>query len=352
MTQTIKSHAAPLTLPGLVPILFGHAAFQQLNAGFQLGLFALLADRPDSSKPELAAALGLPARSAEVLLLGTTALGLTTAEDGRYRNAEIIDAAFRDGSWQTLRDIVEFQARISYLPASDYAESLRTGRNVGIRHFPGDTEDLYSRLSNSEGMEELFYRGMNAWSKLSNPVLVNGPQFAQVSRVLDVGGGDAVNAIALAQAHPHLRVTVLDRPAALEVAEERVRAAGLQDRIELHAADIFTGEYPGGHDCVLFAHQLVIWTPEQNRELLGKAWHAVEPGGRVLIFNAFADDDGQGPLYAALDSVYFSTLPFAGSTLYPWHRYEEWLLEIGFAEITRVSTSSWTPHGVLQAIKS
>ncbi|WP_269782955.1 methyltransferase [Nocardia terpenica] len=351
MTQTINTRTTALTMSGLVPILFGHAAFQQLNAGFQLGLFQRLAEQPDSSRPELAAALELPAHSVEVLLLGTTALGLTVAAADRYRNAEIIDAAFRDGSWQILRDIVEFQARISYLPASDYPEALRTGRNVGIRHFPGDTEDLYSRLSNSDGMEELFYRGMNAWSKLSNPVLVNGPDFAGVRRVLDVGGGDAVNAIALSQAHPHLRITVLDRPAALEVAAQRVAAAGLRERIDLHAADIFTGEYPGGHDCVLFAHQLVIWKPEQNRALLAKAQCAIEPGGRVLIFNAFADDDGQGPLYSALDNVYFSTLPFTGSTLYPWHLYEEWLREAGFTEISRVGASSWTPHGVIQAVK-
>ncbi|WP_328395407.1 methyltransferase [Streptomyces sp. NBC_00390] len=345
--------AAPtLTMRGLVPILFGHAAFQQLNAACELGLFEYLHSAPGAPADSVAAGTGLSTRSAQVLLLGTTSLGLTTKGPDGYRNCEIVEEAFREGSWQVLRDIVEFQARIAYLPAMDYAESLRTGENIGVRHFPGDTQDLYTRLANTEGLEQLFYRCMNSWSTLSNPVLLDGVDYSQVRRVLDVGGGDAVNAIALASAHEHLRITVLDRPGALEVAKDKIARSGLADRIDTHSADLFDDAYPTGYDCILFAHQLVIWTPEQNKALLGKAFDAMADGARVLIFNAFSDDDGTGPLYAGLDSVYFATLPFRGSTLYPWQHYEEWLRHCGFSKINRVTINSWTPHGVIEAYKS
>jgi hypothetical protein len=69
--------------------------------------------------------------------------------------------AFGNGSWPVLRHY-GFQAKISYLPAADYADSVRTGENVGIRHFPGDTRDLYTRLANTDGLEQLFYRCMNS----------------------------------------------------------------------------------------------------------------------------------------------------------------------------------------------
>ncbi|MFI5940842.1 methyltransferase [Streptomyces uncialis] len=335
----------------LVPVLFGYAAFQQLNAGSQLGLFELLDAKGPLSAERVAEELGIARRSADVLLLGTTALGLTEAVDGTYRNGPSIAAGFREGLWPVLRDIVEFQDRVSYLPAGDYTESLRTGENAGIRHFPGTTRDLYTRLSGVPGLEELFYRCMHSWSRLSNPVLVEQTDFSATRRVLDVGGGDAVNAIALARAHPSLRVTVLDRAGALEVAERNIREAGLSDRVETHAADIFTGAYPGGHDCVLFAHQLVIWSPEQNVTLLRKAYEAVEPGGRVLVFNAFSDDDGTGPLYAALDNVYFTTLPFRHSTIYRWAQVEGWLREAGFTEVGRTVSAGWTPHGVVGGVR-
>ncbi|WP_433544706.1 methyltransferase [Streptomyces sp. CA-294286] len=336
----------------LVPVLFGYAAFQQLNAACQLGLFELLDAEGPLPAGKAADALGLPRRSADILLLGTTALGLTQVEDDAYRNGPPVTAAFRAGLWPVLRDIVEFQDRVSYLPAADYAESLRTGENVGVRHFPGTTRDLYTRLSGVPGMEELFYRCMHSWSQLSNPVLVEHTDFSATRRVLDVGGGSAVNAIALARAHPGLRVTVLDRAGALEVAERNVREAGLAERIDTCAADIFTDPYPAGYDCVLFAHQLVIWSPEQNLTLLRKAYEAVEPGGRALVFNAFSDDDGAGPLYAALDNVYFTTLPFRHSTIYRWEQCESWLREAGFTEVGRTTGQGWTPHGVVSGVRA
>lgn len=341
----------PEDLGRLVPVLFGHAAFQQLNAGCQLGLFELLdADGPLPAD-KVAEGLGLERRAADVLLLGTTSLGLTAARDGEYQNGPPVAAAFRQGLWPVLEDIVEFQDRVSYLPASDYAESLRTGENVGIRHFPGTTRDLYTRLSSVPGLEDLFYRCMHSWSRLSNPVLLEQTDFDGVRRVLDVGGGSGVNAIGLARAHPSLRVTVLDREGALDVARRNIREAGLEDRIHTFAADIFTDPYPDGHDCVLFAHQLVIWSPEQNLTLLRKAYQAVEPGGRALVFNAFCDDDGSGPLYAALDNVYFTTLPFRHSTIYRWEECESWLREAGFTEVGRTAGQGWTPHGVVCGVR-
>src|SRR5207253_7882011 len=141
--------------------------------------------------------------------------------------------------------------------------------------------------------------------------------------VLDVGGGDAVNAIALARANPEARFTVLDLPGAVRIGRRKIAESGLTDRIACHESDIFADPYPDGHDCVLFANQLVIWSPEENLLLLRKAYQCLPPGGRVLVFNAISDDSGDGPLYAALDNVYFATLPARGSMLYRWGQYDE-----------------------------
>ncbi|MDA0565733.1 methyltransferase domain-containing protein [Streptomonospora sp. S1-112] len=340
-------HTTSADLGRLVPVLFGHAAFQQLNAGCQLGLFELLDAEGPLPAARVCERLGLPERSGDILLLGTTALGLTALGEDGYRNGPPVAAAFGAGLWPVLRDIVEFQDRIAYLPAADYAESLRTGTNAGIRRFPGTTADLYSRLAGVPGLEDLFYRCMHSWSRLSNPVLVERTDLSGVRRLLDVGGGDAVNAVALARAHPDLRITVMDREGALEAARRTIGRAGLADRIDTCAADIFSGAYPDGHDCVLFAHQLVIWSPEQNAALLRAAHRALPPGGLVLVFNAFADDDRSGPLYAALDNVYFTTLPFRDSTLYRWEQCEGWLREAGFTDVRRTAGAGWTPHGVV-----
>ncbi|MFF2142914.1 methyltransferase [Kitasatospora sp. NPDC058190] len=343
--------ADPVDHDGLIRILFGASAFQLLNAGCELGLFARLGEAGPLTAEQIAVGLKLQPRAAEILLLGTTSLGLTVREGDHYTNAELIASMIADDSWSIIEDIVRFEDRITIPAAADLAESLRRNTNVGLRSIPGEGDDLYHRLASQPELEALFYRCMRSWSRLSNPILVDRAELGGVSRVLDVGGGDGVNAIALAEANPGTSFTVVDMPGALDIARRRIADRGLEDRISVQAGDIFADAFPGGHDCVLFANQLVIWSPEENATLLRKAYDCLPPDGQVLIFNAFSEDSGDGPLYAALDNVYFATLPAASSTLYRWGQYEEWLRQVGFRRVERLPGGTWTPHGVLRAWK-
>lgn len=336
---------------GLIRILFGASAFNLLRAAHKLGLFDLLRSRGPLSDDDLASALGLQQRPVQILLLGTTSLGLTVRAGQGFANSVLIDEMVADCTWEIIEDIIDFESEIVGPAAGDLLESLRQNTNVGLNRIPGEGTDLYHRLSAHPDLEALFYRCMRSWSRLSNPILVGKSDLTAVHRVLDVGGGDAVNAIALAQANPNVSFTVVDMPGALEFAEEKIRVSGLADRIRVEAGDIFSDDYPAGHDCVLFANQLVIWSGEQNVRLLRKAYQCLPVGGQVLIFNAFSSDSGDGPLYAALDNVYFATLPSGNSTIYPWRDHEKWLAEAGFRDAERLPGDTWTPHGVLRAWK-
>ncbi|MBT3161264.1 methyltransferase domain-containing protein [Streptomyces sp. CHA1] len=343
----------PLTLDGLTPILFGHASFQYLNAGCELGLFELLQDKPDLAKEDIRQELGLAERATDVLLLGTTSLGITVQESGRYRNAPVIDKLFTDGQWSIFASVVAFEAHIVYEAQADFTESLRQNTNVGLRRIRGVGRDLYHRFHENPDIERVFYRYMRSWSELSNPFLLENGDFGSVKKVVDAGGGDAVNAIALAHAHPHLEVTVMEIPASGPIARRRIEENGLSDRITVHEGDMFRDPFPHGVDCVLFSHQMVIWEPEENIALMKKAHEALAPGGRLVLFSSISNDEGDGPLMAALDSVYFAALPAKGGMIYAWKQYEEWLQEAGFdaSKISRKADTGWTPHGIITAVK-
>lgn len=345
--MTVKAH---LTRDGLVAVLFGAGAFQMLHAGCSLGLFRLLAREPALSPGRIADELGLAARPTQILLLGTTSLGLTVHTGGRYDNGDLVRDLVEDGTWAIVEDLAEFQHEIAGRAALEFVPSLRADSNLGLRHFPGDAPDLYQRLAGDPRLRELFHRCMKSWSTLANPVLVDNADLTGVKRVLDVGGGDGVNSIALARANPGVGFAVFDLPGAAAIARDRIDEHGLGDRIDAVAGDMFTG-FPTGHDCVLFANQLVIWSPEQNRALLRRAYESLPDGGRVLIFSAMSDETGDGPLYAALDNVYFATLPTGSSMIYHWGQYEQWLAETGFSEIVRLPGDTWTPHGLITAVK-
>jgi L-tyrosine C(3)-methyltransferase len=350
-TTTSRPEKGPLTMDDLTLILFGASAFQHLNAACELGLFELLQQKPNLPKEEIAKKVELQPRAIDILLLGTTALRLTEKTDNGYRNSAVIDHMFKEGTWKIFKDVVAFEQYICYDGQADFTESLRANSNVGLRRVRGTGRDLYHRLSENPHMERVFYRYMRAWSELSNPRLFKSVDFSSVRKVIDAGGGDGVNAIALAQAHPHLEVTVLEIPGTAPITRRRVSEAGLSERIKVHAGDMFADPWPGGHDCVLFSHQLVIWTPEENTALLRRAHEVLPPGGRVVIFSSISDDEGDGPLMAALDSVYFAAIPAVGGMIYAWNQYEEWLRKAGFTQFTRIPCRDWTPHGALQAIK-
>ncbi|MNY73275.1 hypothetical protein D3C86_2120290 [compost metagenome] len=85
--------------------------------------------------------------------------------------------------------------------------------------------------------------------------------------------------------------------------------------------------------------------------MLRKAYDALPEGGRVVIFNSMSNDEGDGPVMAALDSVYFACLPAEGGMIYSWKQYEGCLAEAGFKNPVRTAIPGWTPHGIIVAYK-
>lgn len=343
----------PLDMDGLAWILFGHAAFQYLNAACELNLYELIEEKPDLTGEEIAAELGLAERAKDILLLGAASLGTLTVQNGRYRVAKVISDLMKTPDWQRFKDTVAFEQYVVYEGQLDFTESLRANSNVGLRRVRGTGRDLYHRLSENPHMESVFYKYMRSWSEIANEHLVEKLDLSGSRRLLDCGGGDAVNSIALAKANPHLSSTILEIPATAPITEKKIEEAGLSDRIDVKPGDMHADEFPTGYDTVMFAHQLVIWTPEENTALLRKAYETLPEGGRVIIFNSMSNDEGDGPVVAALDSVYFAALPAEGGMIYPWKTYEECLRKAGFDEsgFERIEFPGWTPHGVIIATK-
>src|SRR5262245_524618 len=94
--QMSRADTPVLTQDDLNLVLFGHAAFQYLRAGCELGLFDLLERSPQLGQDDLQAELGLQDRPMDILLLGATALRLVEQIDGGYRNSPLISSMMSD----------------------------------------------------------------------------------------------------------------------------------------------------------------------------------------------------------------------------------------------------------------
>lgn len=340
-----------LNMAGLSVILFGAAAFQYLNAASDLGLLDYLAEHGPSSKPQLAKALTLEDRAIDILLLGVTSLGITYFDGEVYRLGSTMQDVVTGADWKRFKDVVAFEQYVVYQGQFDFTESLRQNTNVGLRRVPGTGRDLYHRFTENPSIERVFYEYMASWSELANGHLVESLDLSNAVRLLDVGGGDGVNSIALAEANPNLEISVFEIPASAPITQAHLEKAGVADRVSVIAGDFFQDPFPADFDVIMFAHQLVIWTLEENTALLRKAYDALAPGGRIVIFNSMSNDTGDGPVVAALDSVYFAALPAEGGMIYSWKQHEQCLQEAGFRDVQRVNMQGWTPHGMLIGVK-
>ncbi len=95
----------------------------------------------------------------------------------------------------------------------------------------------------------------------------------------------------------------MDLPAMCEVAGEYIQAGGVSDRVSTHAANMFTQDWPRGHDALLFSNILHDWGPETNDRLLAKAFATLPAGGSIHLHEMVLDDTGDGPRTTAAFSV-------------------------------------------------
>lgn len=345
------SHKADeLEYDRLMIILQGHAAFQLVWAGTQLALFDALSNKPGMTRNEIARLIQLKDQPARILLTGLSALGIIKKQGDTFRNADVVEEYLVSGKKNSVSSILGWQHHIVYKGLVDFVDSLKEGSNVGLRHFPGEGDTLYQRLANQPEIEKVFQDSMSALSHQANKTLIDVLDLSGASHLMDVGGGDATNAIAIATKFPHLHLTVFDSPSVCKIARKNIQDKHLADRIDTHPGDLFSTEFPKGIDAILFSHMLTIWSPAENKQILQKTFNALPPGGQAIIFNMMGNDEDTGPLSTALGSPYFLTIATGKGMLYSWLDYQEWIESIGFSKVERIEQLPMD-HGVFIGIK-
>jgi cyclopropane fatty-acyl-phospholipid synthase-like methyltransferase len=169
--------------------------------------------------------------------------------------------------------------------------------------------------------------------------------------VVDAGGGDGTNALAIADRYPTVKACVFDSASVCEYAQQNIQQAGMSDRVFTWPGNFFHDRFPPDTDCVVYCHILTIWSMDNNRLLLKRAFDALPAGGAVVIFNMMGADDDSGPLSAALGSPYFLAIATGEGMLHSWKDYEAALRDTGFKQTIRLDQGLPLDHGILVGIK-
>jgi 3-hydroxy-5-methyl-1-naphthoate 3-O-methyltransferase len=290
----------------------GRMTSTMLEVAIELQLFHKL-EGQEWTVEEMAQALALPVWSARVLAQFLCREGLLLYRDKKLSNAPNV-VPFLAGDNYDLRELY------SVLKFNLPKEALR----ALLLHPPA--EDGYERI----GKEKHFLR-------VNVTRIVWGEQLAQLYSfkghrlLLDVAGASGGIAIGIRRHNPHLRTIVFDLPEAEEFAHQCIAEAGDGELIRFVAGDFLTDDLPRGADVALLSNVIHNWPPEQDRLILRKIYDALEPGGTILVKEAYFEDDWTGhiePLFQAFFMGNDTWQPTYGEV-------EEMLQEVGFVDLER-----------------
>jgi hypothetical protein len=341
MTQ--EKALSPVTL---MQLSTGFWASKTLAAAHELDLFTRLSGSPGITNAELAGALEIHERPAEMLLTGCAALGLLEKRDGRYHNSPLAEEFLVRGKSYYFGGMVQYLDKRSYPAWGKLTEAIRTNRPT--------TWDPETKASVFEGedalLQELFWEAMHSSSIFTARVLGEVIDFSPFQRLLDVGGGSGAFDIELCRRYRHLTATVYDLPFVAEVAAAKVQEAGLSDRIQTVGGDFFSDpSLPGGHNVVLLSLILHDWSEEKDIEILRKCYEALPRSGTVIISEIMVNDGKTGPAPAALMSL--NMLIETEGRSYTPAEYITWLTKVGFRGVKTVWFDAAGANGAVVGYK-
>lgn len=331
-------------------VMGGHIFFQTLNAAIQLDLFTLLSRHGYMTRSQIAYWLGIEDKPLRILLSGLMALGILKKKGESYGNTFLANTYLNRDRKGNVAPIIDWQHYINYKPMYHFHEAILANSNVGLEVMEGQEPTLYERLAHDKNLENIFQKAMEAISVQANPLLARYVDLSKVKHLVDVGGGNGTNIMALARKNPHLKASVFDSPTVCKIATENIAREGMSDRCDAIPGDCFENPFPKGADCILFGHFFTIWSEKRNLELLKKAYDALPQGGRVIIFNMMQRNDETGPISTAIGSPYFLTLATGEGMLYTWNEYKSWLKKAGFSSVKTHPLPR--DHGAIIGVKS
>ncbi len=251
--------------------------------GAELDLFTLTAPAPLTVEQIAERIGGADRRSLTILIDALAAMGLLIKENGAYRTEPSAARLLAADSPETILPIIQ--------------------HNVDLWERWGRLTGKVAAVRKPDRSMSAFINGMHVIARPLALRIVKLVDPAGAERLIDVGGGSGTYTLAFLEAAPEMRATIFDRPEVIEMARERVGAAGMLERVALVAGDFNQDPLPAGHDLAFVSAIIHQNSPEENVALFRKIFAALEPGGRVVVRDHVLSPDRTTPRSGALFAV-------------------------------------------------
>ncbi len=316
----VKAKDAAGVLPDdVVELIRGFMPSRAVLTALELDVFTAIGSGANAH--QVAGKIQCAVRATEMLLNALVALKLLQKENDTFKNTPLSARFFVEGTPESARMGSLHMANM-WKRWSTLTDAMKAGTSVARRSGDDWVKPFIAAMDvNARGRA----RG------LAQAAGINGAK-----RMLDLGGGSGAYSIAFAKAAPGLQCEIVDLADVLPITQEHIRKAGLADRISTRPGDMLTVPLEAGkYDLVLLSAICHMFSPDDNRQLLKRAYDALAPKGRVVISDFVLEADKTAPRFGALFALNMLVGTQAGSS-YSEPEYAAWLKEAGFAETQRV----------------
>jgi SAM-dependent methyltransferase len=300
-----------------------------IKSAFELRLIDRLSRPEPASVSQLESELALDAPALRILL------GLLAANHVIEHHGAAISLTDTFRAALRYRDLMEAKIDFANMVAGDFVhlftalltDPARFMRQARLFELFGYHRCFEESAENIEKTRR-WMRFTTALTRYEARACLRHFDFSTARRMLDIGGNSGEFVLQICKRHPAIQATVFDLPVVCRVGQDHVGPEPEANRIAFVAGNAVVDPLPAGFDLVSFKSMLHDWPDEHAAAFLARAREALNPGGRLLIFERAAIDIGPGtPPYSMLPMLLFFR-SFRSPAYYETH-----LQRLGFTQI-------------------
>lgn len=314
-------------------IAFGPVIFQVARVMRNTGILGILLEKGGQglTQEQICHELNLPEYGVRVLLESGLGIGLVVVNEGKYSITKTGTYIHND----PLTNVnMNFIHDICYKGLFALDKSIESGRPEGLKEF-GEWDTIYEGLSSlPPQVQKSWFAFDHFFSDLAFPPALSKVYTGGIKKILDIGGNTGKWAIASARYLKDLEITIMDLPGQLQVAREKVRQEGLEDRIHFYPANLLDEKtkFPKGFDAIWMSQFLDCFSEAEIVSILKRCYESVSDDQYILILEAFWDKQRFETAAFCLQqtSIYFTAMANGNSQMYHSAVFIKCIEEAGF----------------------
>jgi len=291
--STKKEMSAPAAL---FQMATGYWVSQAIYVAAKLGIADLLKDGPQSCDT-LAAATGSDGPSLFRLMRALANVGVFSHVGRDCFALSRLAESLQTDTPGSFRAMVITIGEIHYQACGNLLDSVQTGFPAFNKVFG---TSLFDYLQQNATAADAFNQGMTNLSSMLAYAILMAYDFAGISSIIDVGGGEGKLLQKILELNPEMVGAVLDMPTTIETVNQKLNGNAREGRCAYIAGDFFDS-VPVGADAYILCGVIHDWDDDQAAAILRNCRQAMAKTGRVLLVDMVVPDNGAKCFSKVLD---------------------------------------------------